>query len=79
MKKIIVLISVFLSVFASILLLKLSYKTDALIKDNIDALSNGELIVGTLCAYCPGEMCIFYDAHKDIQYILDDAILMDSQ
>jgi len=62
MKKLIFVISaVVLSCVSSFLAVKMFrvYNSDNLIRENIEALSDGEVIVGPLCAYDPGHWCFY--------------------
>ena len=62
MKKIIIAVSVVaLTVSAVVTSAVIKRNTSTILNQNVEALLDGEISVGNLCAYQPGESCVYYD------------------
>ena len=62
MKKIIIAVSVIaLTVSAVVTSAVIKRNTSTILNQNVEALLDGEISVGNLCAYQPGESCVYHD------------------
>ncbi len=62
MKKIIIAVSVIaLTVSAVVTSAVIKRNTSTILNQNVEALLDGEISVGDLCTYQPGETCVYHD------------------